>query len=147
MSVNSTEPRLQTTVRPFGLASSTRHTQGKLKLIVFTEYLLWTNKSIYSIFNFYTIAVERRYSWFWVCVYMPSFVYLYVKLMYSKHNKTTQFKLIKLIYLCWSVFNYKTDAEQNMVCHKWWPNHDAKRKGYYILNKRGLGSNVRYNSI
>ena len=33
--VNSTEPRLQTTVRQLGLESSIRHTQGWLKLIVY----------------------------------------------------------------------------------------------------------------
>ena len=35
VSVNSTEPRLQTTVRQLGLESSIRHTQGWLKLIIF----------------------------------------------------------------------------------------------------------------
>ena len=34
VSVNSTQPRLQTTVRQLELESSTRHTQGWLKLII-----------------------------------------------------------------------------------------------------------------
>jgi len=37
VSVNSTEPRLQTTVRQLGLESSLRQTQGWLKLIIYTS--------------------------------------------------------------------------------------------------------------
>ena len=38
VSVNSTEPRLQTTVRQLGLESSLRQTQGWLKLIIYTSW-------------------------------------------------------------------------------------------------------------